>query len=177
MTLTVHGLLHVADTIERIGPVWAWWSFPIERQCGRLQRHIISRRHPFANLDNYITLAAQFKTAKLIYNVTDEDLSLERPVQKKKGFELHDECTCCLYTTCGMFLTLLDCRRRDHPPWQGSPGTREEWRLFGCYKILLIYSVWPEAQKNSRPILGTPPHYVRGIQAGHNRQRRSDSRC
>ena len=94
MTLTVHGLLHVADAIERIGPVWAWWSFPIERQCGRLQRHITSRRHPFTNLDNYITLANQFKTAKLIYNITDEDLSLDGPVKKKPGLELHDECTC-----------------------------------------------------------------------------------
>ena len=95
MTLTVHGLLHVADTIERIGPVWAWWSFPVERQCGRLQRHIASRRHPFANLDNHIMLANQLKAAKLIYNVTNEDLSLEPPTAKKVAFELHDECTCC----------------------------------------------------------------------------------
>ena len=28
--LTIHALLHVADTIEVLGPVWAWWSFPIE---------------------------------------------------------------------------------------------------------------------------------------------------
>jgi hypothetical protein len=92
MTLTVHGLLHIADTIERIGPVWAWWSFPIERQCGHLQRQITSKRYPFANLDNYITQAAQLKTAKLIYNIAEEDLSLERPVKKKVAFELDDEC-------------------------------------------------------------------------------------
>lgn len=94
MTLTVHGLLHIADTIERIGPVWAWWSFPIERQCGRLQRHITDKRHPFANLDNYIALAAQVRNIKLIYNVTDEDLELDPPVKEKKGLFLHDECTC-----------------------------------------------------------------------------------
>lgn len=92
MTLTVHGLLHIADTIERIGPVWAWWSFPIERQCGRLQRHITNKRRPFANLDTYITLAAQLKTTQLIYNITDEDLSLDEP-PKKTGIELHSECT------------------------------------------------------------------------------------
>lgn len=105
MTLTVHGLLHVADTIERIGPVWAWWSFPIERQCGRLQRYITSRRHPFANLDSHITLANQFKMAKLIYNIVDEDLSLDRPTKKKPGFELHDECMrslCMMCETCLM---------------------------------------------------------------------------
>jgi len=95
MTLTVHGLLHIADTIERIGPVWAWWSFPIERQCGHLQRQITSKRHPFANLDNYILLARQLEMTKLIYNITTEDLSLKRPVGKKKAFELRDECTCC----------------------------------------------------------------------------------
>jgi len=92
MTLTIYGLLHIADTIKRIGPVWAWWSFPIEHQCGHLQRQINSRHHPFSNLDNYIRLAAQLKTTKLIYNITNEDLSLERPVNKKVAFELHDEC-------------------------------------------------------------------------------------
>ena len=93
MTLTVHGLLHVADTIERIGPVWAWWSFPIERQCGRLRRHIHDQRFPFTNLDNHIMLAAQLKTAMLVYNVASRDLSLERPKEKKVGYELSDECT------------------------------------------------------------------------------------
>ena len=109
MTLTVHGLLHVADTIERIGPVWAWWSFPIERQCGRLQRHITSKRRPFVNLDNYITLAAQFKIAKLIYNITDKDLSLERPA-KKMGVELHDECMHCPFTLLVINLMLTNFR-------------------------------------------------------------------
>lgn len=94
MTLTVHGLLHIADTIERIGPVWTWWSFPIERQCGHLKRHITDKRHPFSNLDNYIILAAQSKNAKLIYNIANEDLSLDEPVKEKKGLHLDDECTC-----------------------------------------------------------------------------------
>jgi len=97
MTLTVHGLLHIADTIERISPVWAWWSFPIKRQCGHLQRQINSKRHPFANLDSYILLASQLKMVKLIYNITNEDLSLERPVVKKVALELRDECIRCCY--------------------------------------------------------------------------------
>ena len=93
MTLTVHGLLHVADAIERIGPVWAWWSFPIERQCGHLQRYITNKYRPFANLDSCITLAAQLNTAQLIYNITDEDLLRDKPATKR-GLELHDECMC-----------------------------------------------------------------------------------
>ena len=94
MTLTVHGLLHIADAVERIGPVWAWWSFPIERQCGRLCRHIHNQRFPFTNLDNHIMLAAQLKTVMMIYNITKTDLSLERPKKKKLGYELCDECMC-----------------------------------------------------------------------------------
>jgi hypothetical protein len=97
MTLMVHVLVHIADTIERIGHIWAWWSFPIERQCGRLQRHITDKRHPFSNLDNYLTLAAQLKNIKLIYNLSDNDLSLDRPVKQRKGLTLHDECTSYLY--------------------------------------------------------------------------------
>jgi hypothetical protein len=92
MTLTVHRLLHIAETIERIGPVWAWWSFPIERQCGRLKRHIVDKHHPFTNLDNYITLATQFKNVKLIYNITDKDISPDEPAKEKKGLHLDDDC-------------------------------------------------------------------------------------
>ena len=36
--------VHVANTIETISPVWMWWSFPIEQQCGRLQQKIKSRK-------------------------------------------------------------------------------------------------------------------------------------
>ena len=67
MTLTIHALLHVTDTIETIGPVWAWWSFPIERQCGRFQQKIKSRKHPYTNLDNYLLQDAQLKQIKTIY--------------------------------------------------------------------------------------------------------------
>jgi len=92
MTLTVHGLLHIADAIERIGPAWAWWSFPIERQCGHLQRHITSKHHPFVNLDNYLTLAAQLRNTTMIYNISKDNLSLMPPAGKRPALELHDEC-------------------------------------------------------------------------------------
>ena len=92
MTLTVHGLLHIADTIERIGPVWTWWSFPVERQCGRLQRHINDKRHPYVNIDNFITLAAQLNNARNIYNITNEDLSLDKKEKGKKTPYLFEDC-------------------------------------------------------------------------------------
>jgi hypothetical protein len=92
MTLTVHALLHVADTIEQVGPVWAWWSFPIERQCGRLHCHITSPQHPSMNLDNYLALAAQLKNVMMIYNIARKELTLKRKMKVKPALELHDEC-------------------------------------------------------------------------------------
>ena len=94
MTLTIHALLHVADTIETIGPVWTWWSFPIERQCGRFQRKIKSRKHPYTNLDNYILQDAQLKQIKMIYNLSDTDLLIGEHSAKKKRVELLLEGEC-----------------------------------------------------------------------------------
>ena len=93
MTLTVHALLHVADTIETIGPVWAWWSFPIERQCGSFQRKIKSRKHLYTNLDNYLLQQAQLKQIKVIYNLSDTDLLTSKlPTRQKVELALQDEC-------------------------------------------------------------------------------------
>ena len=93
MTLTVHGLLHIADTIERIGPVWAWWSFPVKRQCGCLQWHITDKCHPYVNINNFITRYAQLNNAKHIYNITNKDLSLDKKVKGKKELYLPEGCT------------------------------------------------------------------------------------
>ncbi|KAJ3925902.1 MAG: hypothetical protein NXY57DRAFT_1051582 [Lentinula lateritia] len=76
--LTIHGLLHIPDALEEIGPVWTHWAFPTERYCGHLQPAIKSRRHPFVAIDNYIVLQAQLSQIKLIYGVED-DLSLKPP--------------------------------------------------------------------------------------------------
>ncbi|KAF8955921.1 hypothetical protein BDZ97DRAFT_1854368 [Flammula alnicola] len=70
--LTVHALLHIADGIEAMGPVWAYWAFPMERFCGHLLRCIKSRRHPFANIDSYVTAVAQLDQIKNRYNVHDQ---------------------------------------------------------------------------------------------------------
>jgi len=93
MTLTVHALLHVADTIETIGPVWTWWSFPIERQCGRFQRKVKSRKHPYTNLDNYLLQDAQLKQVKMIYNLSNMDLLIGECRTKKVELVLQDTCT------------------------------------------------------------------------------------
>jgi hypothetical protein len=49
---TIHGLLHVADYIEWLGPPWAYWEFSMERLCGRLRKLVRSRVRPYAGLTN-----------------------------------------------------------------------------------------------------------------------------
>ncbi|KAF5319954.1 hypothetical protein D9611_011078 [Ephemerocybe angulata] len=69
--LTIHSLLHVADGIEDMGPVWTNWAFPTERFCGKLGRTIKSRRFPFANLDNQVLVRAQLQAISNMYGLQD----------------------------------------------------------------------------------------------------------
>ena len=62
--LTVHALLYIVDSIEAMGPVWAYWAFPMERFCGKLLCHIKSHHHPFVSIDSYITAVVQLKQIK-----------------------------------------------------------------------------------------------------------------
>ncbi|KDQ14851.1 hypothetical protein BOTBODRAFT_109517 [Botryobasidium botryosum FD-172 SS1] len=48
--LTIHILLHIADGIEKIGPMWVYWCFALERHCGLLQRMVTSRSRPYESL-------------------------------------------------------------------------------------------------------------------------------
>ncbi|THU87004.1 hypothetical protein K435DRAFT_822023 [Dendrothele bispora CBS 962.96] len=67
--LTIHALLHVADSIEWCGPAWAYWSFPTERYCNRIQPAIKSRRYPWACIDIYITDYAVLSIIKMNYDL------------------------------------------------------------------------------------------------------------
>ena len=70
--VTIHALLHIADSIKATGPVWCYWAFPMERYCGSLQPAIRSRRFPYASIDRYVIEDAQVTQIKLIYNVSEE---------------------------------------------------------------------------------------------------------
>jgi hypothetical protein len=121
MTLTVHALLHIADTIETIGPVWMWWSFPIERQCGRFQWKVKSRKHPYTNLNNYLLQHAQLDQIKMIYNLSAVDLSIGEHLTQRKRVELVLQNNCMpspLFVDCKYMLIPLG-RRRNHPAWPG----------------------------------------------------------
>ena len=71
-TLTIHALLHVADTIEVLGLVWVWWLFPIERECGFQQWSIMSRWFPYMNLDQSLVRQAQLDQIALLYDLNKE---------------------------------------------------------------------------------------------------------
>lgn len=79
--LTVHALLHIADSIEMLGPVWAYWAFPMERFCGRVQRNIKSRRFPYASIDTFVTAEARLSHIGMKYNIQQE-MSLRPPPNK-----------------------------------------------------------------------------------------------
>ncbi|KDN38557.1 hypothetical protein RSAG8_09446, partial [Rhizoctonia solani AG-8 WAC10335] len=74
-TSSVHGLLHIADGIEAMGPVWCYWAFPMERFCGSLLPAIKSRRHPFVNIDRRVQDLAMLYHIQQVYSI---DLSLSR---------------------------------------------------------------------------------------------------
>jgi hypothetical protein len=89
--VTIHALLHIADSIEACGPVWAYWAFPTERHCGSLVPAIKSRRFPFPSLDRYITELAQLTQIKMQYNLEDV-LSLQVPKRDMIGLFSNPDC-------------------------------------------------------------------------------------
>jgi hypothetical protein len=56
----VHVLLHIADGIEAVGPVWTAWAFVMERYCGYIKRSPVrSRKHAQASTDKRILETTQ----------------------------------------------------------------------------------------------------------------------
>ncbi|KAJ3498860.1 hypothetical protein NLJ89_g10165 [Agrocybe chaxingu] len=104
--VTIHALLHIADSIEAFGPVWCYWAFPMERYCGKLQPALRSRRFPYASLDRYVVEDAQLTQIKLTSNLAAE-LSLRIPRKAVPGMFSHPS-----YPTC----ILLPPHVRERPP-------------------------------------------------------------
>ncbi|KAI0692136.1 hypothetical protein C8T65DRAFT_586838 [Cerioporus squamosus] len=93
--LTIHALLHIADSIEMVGPVWASWAFPMERYCGALQPAIRSRRFPYSSLNRYVVDRARLDHLKLIYAGLDLKLRLS-PEPSHSGVTIPGYETCVL---------------------------------------------------------------------------------
>jgi hypothetical protein len=89
--VTVHALLHIADSIEASGPVWASWAFPMERYCGSLTPAVKSRRFPFPSIDRHVTELAQLNQVKIFHRLEDL-LSLQPPKGAVTGQFSDSEC-------------------------------------------------------------------------------------
>ncbi|KAG9076071.1 hypothetical protein FRC06_009730 [Ceratobasidium sp. 370] len=57
--LTLHALLHIADDVVRCGPVWASWSFLMERYCAFAVDAALSLVNPYKSITNRIVGIAQ----------------------------------------------------------------------------------------------------------------------
>jgi hypothetical protein len=84
-TLPIHTLLHIADYIEACGPVWCYWSFPMERFCGFLKHGVSSMRHPYTSMDQYLLDWTRMWHLGIVYNIKDM-LKLKRPKKVPDGF-------------------------------------------------------------------------------------------
>jgi len=82
-----------------MGPVWAYWAFPMERHCGDIGRKIRSRRFPYASISTYMTSRAQLMQVALLYNL-EQELCLDTPVTNDRDFKL----PLCTFVICSMYL-------------------------------------------------------------------------
>ncbi|KAF8599740.1 hypothetical protein BDV93DRAFT_428658, partial [Ceratobasidium sp. AG-I] len=65
-------LLHIADDIKAMGPVWCYWAFPMERFCGAIARANKSRRYPYSSINRRVLQLSQLSQIKLTYGLTEE---------------------------------------------------------------------------------------------------------
>ncbi|KAF8685506.1 Transposase family tnp2 [Rhizoctonia solani] len=57
--VNVHYLLHVADSIEYMGPIWCYWAFPMEQFCSFVVNSVKSQQYPYANIDKRTPFTGQ----------------------------------------------------------------------------------------------------------------------
>src|SRR5260370_31291049 len=69
--LTLHALLHLADDIERNGPLCMNWLFVMEHWCGQLVPAIKSRVYPYKSLTRQQHAIAQENSILTQYNLFD----------------------------------------------------------------------------------------------------------
>lgn len=79
--LTLHGLLHVPDNISEAGPIWATWSFVVERYAGSLLPAVKSRLNPYGALAHRVKRLAQLNHIKNLYGL-QEQLSFKEPASE-----------------------------------------------------------------------------------------------
>lgn len=61
----LHALLHIPDDVLHCGPVWASWSFLIERYCGITIDSLSSRLNPYKSISNRVLEMSQLSALSL----------------------------------------------------------------------------------------------------------------
>ncbi|KAG8734373.1 hypothetical protein FRC10_011753 [Ceratobasidium sp. 414] len=69
--LMIHAILHIPFYIRRSGPLWASWSFVMERFCGHLLPAVKNRVRPYEHMDNYVQRRAQMRVVSCIHNMPE----------------------------------------------------------------------------------------------------------
>jgi hypothetical protein len=158
--VTVHALLHIADSIETVGPVWTTWAFPMERFCGKLQRAVKGRRFVYAAIDNWVLRTAQVAHIRIVYNLSQADLTFAPPpISSAFRLAALEICECEAYH-CFM------CKRNSFPRRQQVLTARQiassRWRCAGCSRARPI-----------RQARGGHPNAVRHAAQPSRRQERT----
>ncbi|CAJ0750603.1 16162_t:CDS:2, partial [Entrophospora sp. SA101] len=84
--LTFHYLLHISKCIDDFGPCCGYWQYPIERLCGMLLPLTKSKKDPYKNLFNNITLLEQFNLIKFFPQYST---IFEESVEENRGWPSH----------------------------------------------------------------------------------------
>ncbi|KAI0071733.1 hypothetical protein K474DRAFT_1606413, partial [Panus rudis PR-1116 ss-1] len=85
-------LLHIPDNILTCGPMWTTWTWFMERYCGILKHALKSRKHPWRNLDEYITQKAYLTQLRFKYTLDDELGYVQDNNELKRGERIIHEC-------------------------------------------------------------------------------------
>lgn len=85
MKMCIHYMLHVSLSIQKNGPCWATWQFPIERVCGMLLPLARSRLHPYKNIINNIYVIELFNHLQFYKNINQK---IFPPVQEKNSKQI-----------------------------------------------------------------------------------------
>ena len=111
-TLPIHTLLHIADCIEGWGPVWCYWSYPMERFCGHLKHGgAASKRFPYKSLDRYVFDWTVLWHLGSVYDIRDMlKLGKKQRARKKSDDDNKFEIPGCELDRCyGGFVRLYNC--------------------------------------------------------------------
>ncbi|KAF8601142.1 hypothetical protein BDV93DRAFT_533718 [Ceratobasidium sp. AG-I] len=101
--VNMHYLLHVAECIESMGPLWCYWAFPMERFCSYLGASVRNRRFPYVNIARRIRDTMTLKIIRESYDLhKDPDLS----VSVERSPDCLSECECFTFFSGAIYLRL-----------------------------------------------------------------------